>query len=96
MADGPDAEADRQLVQAVDRARTWLEARAFDVYPDGRISIRAAAVFLGISRRTLDDYIAAGVMPPLIVVSARVRYFLLPDLVRWLAGRKRNSGDRWK
>jgi len=55
------------------------------VLPDGRLSRRDAALYVGCSPRTLEGWNYAGGGPPPRMVGGRIYYFL-KDLDEWIAG----------
>lgn len=58
--------------------------------PDPRVTAAEAAAKLGISKRTLDRYQAAGIISP-CPVPMRPRQFRVADLERLAAGEEVNS-----
>jgi excisionase family DNA binding protein len=82
---------DGDLSAEVEAARRWLDDRGFVVWPDGRIRPEAVAAYLGITRRTLEDWIKQGKTPPVLILGARTRFFVLDDLVAWMDRKRRRS-----
>lgn len=68
-----------------DRRRPQIERVRVRVLPDGRLSRRSAALYLGCSSRTLEGWNYAGKGPPPHTVGGRVFYYLR-DLDAFIAG----------
>jgi hypothetical protein len=57
------------------------------VLPDGRLDRKNCARYLGVSVKTLADWVYRGVGPPSVLMGRR-RYYYIEDLDDFIAGRK--------
>jgi hypothetical protein len=85
--------APKMTIETLDE-RPQIERVHVRVLPDGRVSRRNAALYVGCSPRTLEAWNYAGSGPPPHTVGGRVFYYL-EDLDAWIAGpRPRVAGTR--